>query len=247
MTASAGAHDAAEAWVTYCLVVTAERFDVWDVSAWRVESEETAGGEEKAWLAEPHSDRLWLFKPVTSHPGLDDQGEDWAEKVVAEIGNLLGVPCAQIVLAQRDERPGALSLDLRPAGWEMHHGSVVMPSVVSGYRQGALNPKGRPGHSIENIRRALEGVKAPPGSRVPAAFNAFDVFSGYLMLDALVANRDRHDDNWAILRPLVGAGAAALAGSYDHAGSLGYNLQDTERSRRLIDGTVDQWVRKGTA
>lgn len=113
-----------------------------DVSGWKVASEEVAGGEETFWLAEPESDRLWLYKPVTEHEGRSDQGEDWAEKVVSEIGASLGVPCARVELCKRDGRRAALSLDLTPAGWELHHGSVIMPSVVEHYRQGASNPKG---------------------------------------------------------------------------------------------------------
>lgn len=33
-----------------------------------------------------------------------------------------------------------------------------------------------------------------------AGFAAFDQFCGYLLLDALVANRDRHEENWAFCR-----------------------------------------------
>lgn len=83
--------------------------------------------------------------------------------------------------------------------------------------------------------------------RIPPDFNAFSVFVGYLVLDSLVANRDRHDDNWAVLRPLVGEFSAALSGSYDHAGSLGYNLTDAERGRRLRENRVEEWARRGTA
>lgn len=100
---------------------------------------------------------------------------------------------------------------------------------------------------MPNIQRALSGLQVPPGADVPSDFQAFDVFAGYLMLDALVANRDRHDDNWAVLRPVVGTDVPALAGSYDHAGSLGYNLTDAERERHLREGTLQRWVRRGTA
>lgn len=32
----------------------------------------------------------------------------------------------------------------------------------------------------------------------------FDVFVGYLLLDALVAKRDRHEQDWAVLRAWAG-------------------------------------------
>jgi hypothetical protein len=167
--------------------------------------------------------------------------------VVAEVATQLGLPCARVELAEREGRRGSLSQNLCPRGWELHHGSVVLAEVVPGYRQGASNPKGRPGHSVPNIQRALSGLQVPPGADVPSSLEAFDVFAGYLMLHALVANRDRHDDNWAVLRPVIGTDLPALAGSYDHAGSLGYNLTDAERERYLREGTLQRWVGKGTA
>lgn len=67
------------------------------------------------------------------------------------------------------------------------------------------------------------------------------------MLDALIANQDRHEENWAVLRPLTGVGGTVLAGSYDHGSSLGFNLRDVKRSAHLANGTVDGYARKGRA
>jgi hypothetical protein len=70
----------------------------------------------------------------------------------------------------------------------------------------------------------------------PFDATAFDVFAGYVVLDAWVANRDRHDNNWAVLRPItLSADPLRLCGSYDHASSLGFNVTDEERSVRLAD------------
>lgn len=69
-----------------------------------------------------------------------------------------------------------------------------------------------------------------------------------MLLDAWVANRDRHDNNWAVLRPLLEpAGPLRLCGSYDHASSLGFNVTDQKRAQRLHEHTVEAWCRKGTA
>ena len=68
------------------------------------------------------------------------------------------------------------------------------------------------------------------------------------MLDAWIANRDRHDENWAVLLPPPDDNTPGrLAGSYDHATSLGFNLQDDERDRRLEGGTVGTWAERGDA
>lgn len=67
------------------------------------------------------------------------------------------------------------------------------------------------------------------------------------MFDAWIANRDRHDENWAVLRPPPGEGQDRLCGSYDHASGLGFNLSDGDRIRRLREETVEAWARRGTA
>lgn len=77
-------------------------------------------------------------------------------------------------------------------------------------------------------------------------FTAYDQFCGYLILDALVANRDRHEENWAVLRDL--GGRVTLAPSYDHGNSLGFNLGDRRRTMQLAqDPGLATWASRGHA
>ena len=46
----------------------------------------------------------------------------------------------------------------------------------------------------------------------------------------MIANTDRHQDNWATIRS---RGGRRLAPSFDHASSLGFLLSDEERLERL--------------
>ncbi|MEV8606879.1 hypothetical protein AB0383_02755 [Amycolatopsis sp. NPDC051373] len=225
------------------------QYQVIDVSEWPVASIEPRGEEAKTWLEEPDSGqdpRRWLFKPITTHDW-GDQGEDWSEKISSEVGRLLGVPCAQVELASHHGERGLISLDLAPRPLQLFTGMLLMPAVVSGYQVGADRVNGRPGHSLSNIRLALTGCAPPPVSDLPSGFYAFDVFVGYLLLDALIANRDRHDENWAILRPADPTQPDMLCGAYDHGSSLGYNLRDAAREQKLREGQVEHWVKRGTA
>jgi hypothetical protein len=130
-------------------------FDLVDVTAWRVRDEEAAGGDEKEWLTDDDG-RDWLFKPVTKHERQGFiQGEDWSEKVSAEMGTLLGVPCARVELAVRNGCRGSISLDLKPSKWELQHGAVLLAQTVSNYVSG---DRQRRGHSLENIQQALEAA-----------------------------------------------------------------------------------------
>ena len=186
-------------------------FPILDADAWPLASTESSGGDEKQWV-EDEDGSLWLFKPRTEQAGWS-QGEDWAEKITSELAVLVGVPAAQVQLAVRGGRRGSLSLSLRPAGWELQHGALLLGELLPGYEP---RSKARSGHGLDNIERVLAGVRPP--DELPQ-MSAFEAFSGYLVLDALAANQDRHEENWAVLRPLPGGGEVTLAGSYDHGGA----------------------------
>lgn len=221
-------------------------FPIVDASEWNVTAAEVAGADEKLWLEHPKSGEQWLFKPVTVKSE-HVHGEDWAEKVASELGAVLGVPCARVEMAVRGESVGSLSLNLRPGGYEMHSGAVLLAAALPDYVPGRENPPGRPGHSLENIAMVLGDAKPPPGWDFPEHFSAFDTFVGVLVLDAWIANRDRHDENWSVLYPHDADQPSRLCASYDQAGCLGYNVQDREKATILADGRLESWVRKGTA
>lgn len=222
---------------------TAPGFSVLDVTGWRVTSLETAGSDEKVWLVDSASQRA-LFKPNRAHQG-GEQGEDWAEKLAAEVAGLLGVPAARIDLATRRGIRGCLSYNVTPDGAELQPGAALISDRVDA----EFDPRDRRarGHTLTNIAEVLTHYRVPPGFGVPAEIGGFGVFAGYLMLDALIANRDRHSENWAVLRG-VGPGEDALAPSYDHASSLGFNLRDTRRVQLLHDTRMfASFLHKGDA
>jgi hypothetical protein len=232
-------------------------FRVVDVSDWELVENEVLGANPKIWLRSPGSGRDrqgdWLFKPVvvpasTGHP----QGEDWAEKIVSELGGLLGVPCAAVELASRGGVRGSISRNVVPPGWDRVLGSELLAATESSYRGPFLGsdgrerrPRGRPGHSPTAIAAALADCAALPTSELP---NGLTAFAGYIVLDAWVANQDRHDQNWAVLRSTVGSRPHVLAPSYDHASSIGFNLTDERRSAELarVDG-VSHFVARAKA
>lgn len=74
------------------------------------------------------------------------------------------------------------------------------------------------------------------------------MFVGYLMLDALIGNTDRHHENWGIITSP--GRRKRLAPTYDHASSLGRELNDTKRAARLGDsgrGTVASYASNSTS
>jgi hypothetical protein len=105
--------------------VPLDPFPIVDVSQWEIVADETSGAEEKYWLQEPGIDVLWLFKTVTVKDG-HVNGEDWAEKSVSHLAELIEVPCARIEPAEMRGRTGSISKDLRPRAYELQHGRVLL-------------------------------------------------------------------------------------------------------------------------
>jgi hypothetical protein len=76
-------------------------------------------------------------------------------------------------------------------------------------------------------------IEKPIGWNAPFGVkSAVDVFLGYLMLDAWIANQDRHHENWGIIL-MNSQGTYHLAPTYDHASSLGTGETDETRQDKL--------------
>ncbi|MEP6561026.1 MAG: hypothetical protein ABJD68_08115 [Nakamurella sp.] len=213
-----------------------------DVSAWSVVDIEAEGSDAKEWLADPRDDR-WLCKPAVTPENGVQQGEDWSEWLAAEVATSLVVPHATILMATRNGAPAALSRSLRATDEELQAGAVLLQGVA-GF---VPRSKARTGHNLRNIRAVLENVTPPQGWAGPTGDGAaFGVFCGYLVFDALIANTDRHEENWAVIR---GKNAVVrLCASYDHATSLGFNLSDERRDQLAEDpGRLQAWLERGTA
>lgn len=76
----------------------------------------------------------------------------------------------------------------------------------------------------------------PPLNSSPTCANSsgYEVFIGYLILDALIGNTDRHHDNWGVLVTSEdGKFRYHLAPTFDHASSLGRELSREASLRRL--------------
>jgi hypothetical protein len=111
-------------------------FDVVDVSDWLVVGQESEGADPKQWLARRSDDmELWLYKP--SKFGLETsyrRYDDVAERLASALAEDLGVPAARVEFAARGTDEGIISLNVRPAVWELHSGDVRLsecPDYVS--------------------------------------------------------------------------------------------------------------------
>jgi hypothetical protein len=191
------------------------------------ENREPLGSKKKLWLRDPTDLRpRILFK--FNRPGT---GEDWSEKIAAELAELLGLPHSRVELATFDGDRGAALFDFTDKGRvALVHGNELLEFVDPEYptqqRYGAVE------HSVAAVANILSrpnvGLPDTPRPLPEEVTDAFGLFVGYLLLDAWIGNTDRHHENWGLLWH---EGMLTLAPTYDHASSLGRELSDDARTR----------------
>ncbi len=223
------------------------------VDDWTAIEEESLGSKEKVWLERESGDR-WLFKYSRSFCDGTLVGEHWAEKIAAEVAESLAIPHAEVELASRKDVLGVVSRDFtnsRDCG-TLVLGNELLFQSDHDYERDQQKP------SSHTVHRVMEFLGNPTIGK-PRGFletnpvmAASDVFVGYLMLDALVGNTDRHHENWGVLYSFVASDKKAtirLAPSFDHASSLGRELSDEVRMARLSgqnpNRTVEGYCARG--
>jgi hypothetical protein len=185
---------------------------------------EQLGTKPKFWFQAENSVN-YLFKE-----GRPNTGDDWSEKVASELCDFLGLPHAVYELAVWRGRGNLPFVCSR--GGRLVHGNELLAEVVAEYPARQFFRVHQ--HTLGSVLAIIEEatVRVPIGwARPPGVFLATDVFIGYLMLDAWIANQDRHHENWSLV--VSSEPAVHLALTYDHASSLGSNETDKNRKDRL--------------
>jgi hypothetical protein len=205
---------------------------------------EQLGTKPKFWFSDGQASYLFKLNRSKSE---DPTGEDWSEKVVSELWELLGLPHARYELARWKNQNGVASLIFAPPGGRWLAGNEVLIHVDKGY------PKEKFYRVRQHTLRLVLAIIRQDVIRPPLNWNPFgsvvsglDVFIGYLMLDAWVANQDRHHENWGFI--VSPERTIHLAPTFDHASSLGWNETDGTRTQRLTTRdsrrSIDRYVER---
>ena len=194
------------------------------------------GSKKKFWYLQEQQERKWLFKFPR-----EKTGEHWAEKIASEIAELLDVQHATVRLAVYDERKGSATESFVRESEELVHGNQLLSHLVHGYDPGTTFRQSL--HTLANIWSAVESAFVETEHIGLAKVQIAE----YLVLDALIGNTDRHHENWGILQERVGNDLKRrVAPSFDHASSLGRELVDTARDRRLSQERVGDYAEKAS-
>jgi len=176
---------------------------------------EALGTKEKFWYRQDQGESDWLFK----YPH-QKAGQHWAEKIAAEIAACLDIPHAQVELAIFQGKRGSTTKSFAQNGQSLFHGNQIMAGHVFDYNPAVKY--GQSDHTLGNIFLALDKFSSPEG-----VFKTKIQFAGYLVLDAVIGNTDRHHENWGILLEKAKHGwIGMLAPTFDQASSLGRELLD---------------------
>jgi hypothetical protein len=191
---------------------------------------ETLGSKPKFWFNE--GEKRLLFKAEDR-----GTGEDWAEVISSYLCELLGLPHVAYELAREYEgetcrHPGVVCENMAPPPMALVLGNQLLLAVDRKYpatqrfrvRQHTVG-------AVVEVVEILDRPTAPWAADVPPEVkSAMEVFVGYIMLDAWIANQDRHHENWGAL---IEGEKLWLAPTFDHGAALARNLTDKERTERL--------------
>ncbi|HHE3641572.1 TPA: hypothetical protein ACPDXI_001784 [Pasteurella multocida] len=206
---------------------------------------EPLGTKEKQWIS-------FLENPQEKYllkMSRQNTGEHWSEFIAYKLGELLGIPCAKYEILPCETEVGqtrmaVVSENLVQVGFSMIMGNEFLhkkfPDVYPMPEQTTRIRLSK--HTLLRIKEALSDVQIKSDWAFPRTFKAFDVFCGYLLLDALISNQDRHHENWAVLYE-ESSQRYFLCESYDHAASLGRELTDEKRKTLLTSKDVGQQLK----
>ncbi len=227
----------------------ADPYPIIEVPADALRKDEQMGSKGKFWYKDKDNDLGWcLFKQ-----GRTGTAEDFAEKAAAELAAMLGLPHARVEFAQSGDRFGTISVCCLRDGEFLRHGNDLLLQIVEDYpRQDPTHRFARVSqHTVSAVRDAMTSVflELPVGwQTVRGIDSAVGVFIGYLLFDAWIGNTDRHHENWAWVvsaPPWPQSWTCHLCPTFDHASSLGRELQDSRRKQLLDNRGVDAYAAKG--
>ncbi len=182
---------------------------------------EQLGTKEKYWIEDKKANQKKLFKI-----GRENTGENWAEKVACEIAKIIGLPVAEYELAIYEGKLGTLSTSFVGDDERLIHGNELLVKIDKKYPIDRFYKVRE--YKLDTVLRIINLLeKDETLSLSDALYN----FVGYIIFDCLIANQDRHHENWGFV--VTKDQKIRLSPSFDHASGFGCKVQRREIEDRL--------------
>lgn len=189
-----------------------------DTSLWkRDEKSQASGTRSKFWLLEPGTDPENPIKHLFKIP-TEGTGGHWAEFVASEVGKRIGFHTAEVKLAEHAGVLGTISKNFRADVEELYEGGDLFLARYEDFN-----------------RHSLTYYELPHILDILVAYDLEKDFVGIPVYDALIANNDRHCDNWGVLSSPEGIRMAPI---YDNGSSLGFNETPERKHKMLTDNRM---------
>ena len=186
-----------------------------DTSLWeRDEKSQASGTRTKFWLIEPETMSEKTVKHLFKVP-TEGTGGHWAEYIASKVGGQLGFPTAEIELSNYRGTIGTISKNFRSQTEELYEGGDLFVARFEKFD-----------------RRSLTYYELPHILEILSEYSLENTFVALPVYDALIANNDRHCDNWGVLS---GPKGIRLAPIYDNGSSLGFNEVTEKKQKMLTD------------
>ena len=169
------------------------RFTIYPVPS-TPEALEQVGTKYKFWYVDENGLDT-LFKA-----GRSGTGENWAELICVEVCEQLGLPHAKYYLATYEEMDGVISPKFTPPNSRLVLGNETLERIHDAYD--ATQRFRQSNHTVRIVIALLSNrsFSFPEGFELDARLTCVaDLFLGYLLLDAIVGNTDRHHENWGFI------------------------------------------------
>lgn len=219
-------------------------FKIIDITHINQDYIEYLGTKDKFWYV--YKEDRYLFKSIRVQKNGNVQlriGEDCSEKIACEIAKLLCIPQVEYEFANYGGLRGVISKNFisNDKGEQLVSGNELL-EIFTIQNHNIVHQR------IEDVYAVMEGLI----EKKPLGFNALsnikkagEFFLGYLMLDALISNQDRHNENWGMIQTVKDRRHLAL--TFDHGASLGKNIKDCEKEERLNSSDAGRSVAAYTA
>lgn len=188
-------------------------YSIIDLDEWVLDMDKGPGkgNREKEWLKSIETDVSGMFKVPR-----ENRGEHWAEKLSCEIATILDFPHAHVDFAVRNNVKGCFSYFFvkENEGFSHFDGGTFFPYNYDSEKNN--------GYTISLISDVLNKIGID-----------FENFLFVIVFDALIANGDRHQDNWGITKHFSN-GQIFISPLYDNSACLAREL-DEQKINDFID------------